>query len=600
MKKKFLLPLLSLLCAIFLIACGGESNSDKKSSNTTASEQSEGGSGTGSQGSTHNAGAQGSTHNAGAQGSSLSGQTGPKVTLDAKYLKVLPSHSWGIMKLDFGNLLDKSEILKHADVKELFEKSIAKESNNVKSLLKRIYDNPNKSGINVNHPIYFAITGVGYDYKPARAIATLAICDVEAFEKVLFTFGIKVKEKNGMMYILNDGDEHNAEIAYDANKLVIAVDKYRANIADYLNLSPDLMAVNSKRFEPIFKGNEDAMVALNLKQIVNAVMNENGLSGYKAVVEPFVSDYAMFASLNFAKGSVDFKINSNIPAAYTDVLNKNFKPATKRHFKYIPGHSYAVFNYGVDFKQIDLSAMAKLMNIDPDFVKVANESLRKINGDITLAAWIDGYNFEDNENHQIMIALDCADNSVFEVLKSILVYKMDMEPTEVSKDVYALNINRRLVYNHYTYEYEYERDGYDYYLMYKDGAIMFMPENLYEMLTNQGEFKPLKKNISGNKIFASMPNGLVVDPSPIREILSSRAPRNSRQSREDKIMLDLLRMVNNLIVTFDFINFNASLKLTDGNTNSLKTIVNKFIVLAKQEEERRKDEYRMRTYPDEY
>ena len=579
MKKKLLLSLFSLLCAIFLVACGGDSKSDKKN-NTTASEQSEGG----------------FSHNLGTTGDLLPGQTTPKVALNTEYLKVLPSNSWGLMKLDLDNLLNKSDILKHADVKELFEKSIAEESNNVKSLLKSIYDNPSKSGVDVACPIFFAITGVDLrDKEPSRALVTLAISDVKAFETTLLTLsenGLRIKEKNGMKYILNDGDEHNAEIAYDANKLVIAVDKYRANIADYLNLSPDLMAVNSKRFEPIFKGNEDAMVALNLKQIVNAVMNEYHLSDYKTIVDPFISEYAMFVSLNFAKGSVDFKVNSNLPAAYTEPLNKFFKPGSKRHFKYLPRHCYAVFNYGIDLTQLNINPLAKLMGITPEYAKITNDLLKKIKGDITFATWINGYNFEDGENHQFMFALDCPDKSLFETLKSMLEMKMDLDPTEISKDVYALNINRRVEYNYYTYEYEHVRHGYDYYLMYKDGAIMVMPENLYEQISYTGEFKPLKKNVSDNRIFASMSNGLVLEPSPIREILSSRTPNSNRQNQADKAMLDVLRMVEKLTVTFDFFNFNASLKLSDGNTNSLKTIVYKIIDIAQQEEERRKEMYR--------
>ena len=153
----------------------------------------------------------------------------------------------------------------------------------------------------------------------------------------------------------------------------------------------------------------------------------------------------------------------------------------------------------------------------------------------------------------------------------------------VDKDVYALNVNKTQVYNRYTYEYESKSEGYDYYMMYRDGAIMFMPENLYDILCyDTDEFRPLKKNIWQNKVFASMSNGLLVDPTPIREILSNRPLRRSNESEGDKILLDVLGMINKLTVGFEFFKLDVSLKLNDCNTNSLKAIVNKAISIGEQ------------------
>ena len=555
MKKRLLLPLIALACAVILAACSGGNKSDKNNNAATASEQSE----------------SGSLANKGTAARNA-------------YLEVLPSDAYAIIKLDLGNLLNKSEILKQKAVKALFEKKLAEVPESIRPLLRSIYENPNKSGINVNSPIYIAITNVDFrdGVNPSRAMVTMAISDVKALENSLSTFmgAMPLNEKKNNMTYINTGD-YRAEIAYDADKIVIAVDEYRARVADYLNLAPDAMAVKSMKYEQLFKEDKDLGVAVNLLPIINVLMNNSGMPEYKVFAETLMSDYALFVSLDFGKGSIDFVANSNIPVAYTSGFNKFLKKSTKRHFEYVPHNSFAVLNSAVELKHIDITPVAKMKNLSREEIAQVNALLREINGDLTFAAWINGYNLEDRNNLQFMVALDCRDYSVFEVLKTFFGSEYDLK--EVDKDVYALNVNKRQVYNRYTYEYEYESDGYDYYLMYRDGAIMIMPENLYDILCyDTEEFRPLKKNIFQNKVFASMENGLLVDPTPIREILSNRPLCRSTESDGDKILLDVLGMIKKLTVGFEFFKLDVSLELNDGNTNSLKAILNKAISIGQQ------------------
>ena len=89
MKKIFFFSIATLLCAIFMVACGG--------------------------------------------GGKNGGGSGADKTA---YLQVLPADAIAIMKVDLGNVLDKSEILSHSVVKVAYEHAIVNTPQEVRSLLK--------------------------------------------------------------------------------------------------------------------------------------------------------------------------------------------------------------------------------------------------------------------------------------------------------------------------------------------------------------------------------------------------------------------------------------------------------------------------------
>ena len=85
MKRKFLISLFSLLCVLLFAACSG------KKKDVAANDE---------------------------QPAAFS------ASVSNEYLKVLPADAIAIMKLDFGNLLEKSEILDNLFVKAGIEKEI--------------------------------------------------------------------------------------------------------------------------------------------------------------------------------------------------------------------------------------------------------------------------------------------------------------------------------------------------------------------------------------------------------------------------------------------------------------------------------------------
>lgn len=538
MKKRFFLQLFSLICAIFMVACSGDKKSEAAGNGKAAAAS------------------------------------------KTEYLKVLPSNAYAIAEIDMGNLLNKSDIRNNMVVKKGVEDALQDIPEDVRPLVKSLYDNPNNSGLDITSPIYMAVTSV----EPVDVVITLSVCNVNALENILHKLlGPNcVVERDGMKFI--DINEDEVQIAYDANKLVIACGQYYANVLPYMNLAAERMAVNDKKFASMFNGDDDAKLALNAEAIMNQLVKEGVISetDIKPAAE-MLKDFSLFASLNFEKGYINLRADINTPAEYTNLINQIIKKPTKRHFKYIPANSIAVLNYNFDLTQMFpiLESTGALNELSKNGIDAesAKKVLQSISGDYTGAIWVNGDKFSDV---QFMFAIDCNDRSMFDMLMAYMTYEFDA--TVVEEDVYALNVNRKEVYDYYRGEYDHVREGYDYYMMYKDGAIMVMPENLYRNIAINGTLSPLQQNITNNRIFASMNENLVIDAAPVRDIVSNSLKNNARIDDEDKIGLEVLSMIKSLTFNFNILSFDAKLNLNNADANSLKVIVDKvtgFFVMSK-------------------
>ena len=547
MKKKFFLPFVALMCAVFMVSCGG--GGSKKSG----------------------------------------GSSSDKTT----YLKVLPSNAFAIMKVDLGNVLDKSEILENVVVKAAFENSIANAPQKIQDLLNKIYNDPTKSGVDVNSPVYAAITGV----EPVAAVITVAMDNVNAFEKTLSTISegeFRSVEKNGMKYISTG--ENEIEVAYDNDKIVFAFNENRAYVSEYTTLAQDRMAVNDKKFAAMFNGDDDAKMILRLEPVFDEMLRAGVIEAELKPLIPMLKEVALTAALNFEKGFVALDAELTLPAEVKELVNKVIQKPSKRHFGYIPENSFAVLNYNFDMAQLYpvLEATGMLANIQNSYgvnPQQVKSLLQALSGDYTAAMWFNGDDFEDV---QFMAAIDCSDRSLFDLLSAYIAYEMDA--VAVDNDVYALNVNRKETYNYYTDDFEYIREGYDYYLMYRDGAIMLMPENLYEEMTCNGEFTSLRNSVLDNKTFSSMSENLVIDVKPVRNLVADKVRDSYYPSQDDKTVLEVLNILNSLRIDFNISNLGVRLNLNDKSANSLKVIFDKVLSIAMQYEMSGNDEYE--SYPD--
>ena len=537
MNRRFIIPIISLLCMLLFAACSG------KKKDVVAEEQA------------------------------------AELSVSNEYLKVLPADAMAIMKLDFGNLLEKSEILDNLFVKAGIEKEIMELPADQRSLIKRICDNPDNSGVNVNAPVYIAVVNM----EPGRIVFAMAMDDVETFEETLSTISdgeFSYTMRDGMKHI--DTGDSEVAVAYDSDKIIVVFDERYASVASYIELDEDEMALNKEMYASVFESDDDVMSACDVelcgRELVECGEVEPDFEPFFAMLQ----GCALYWSNDFENGYLASKANLTLPAELRDAIDSLVTKSSRRHFKYIPAKSFAVMSYNFNMTHLypALQSMGVLAELNANGISnsLVKDILKAVSGDYTVACWVNGRDIEDV---QLMAAVDCNDRSIFDLLAAYIVYEFDAR--KVDTDVYALNINNKEEYNYYTGEYDRVTRASDYYIMYKDGALMLMPENLYNELAKSGEFQSLGNSIMENSLFASMDNDLVVDFKPICDVLAVEIRNSYYASEDSRIALELLEMIKNLTANFNIYNFDAKLNLNDSSVNSLKCLTDKIVSLVVQE-----------------
>ena len=187
--------------------------------------------------------------------------------------------------------------------------------------------------------------------------------------------------------------------------------------------------------------------------------------------------------------------------------------------------------------------------------EVAKDLLVALSGDYTAAAWVDGDDFEDLN---YMAAVDCSDRSLFDMLAAYMI--MSLDATMVEEDVYELY------------------DGY--YIMYKDNAIMLMPESIFRKINSRSGIRPLRRNINSKELFNSSYD-IVVDLRLVGNIISKcMRDISGMLSSEQMVALDMLNTVDNLTVETGVGNSYLRVNTTNPKINSLRYILDKYISSA--------------------
>ena len=498
---------------------------------------------------------------------------------NVSYAKVIPGSTLVVAKVEMDNLLDKSDVRNNTIVRAMFEQKIAQAPENIKNLLRNIFANPNNSGLNVDAPAYLALINV----EKEQFILTFAMGNLNAFENTLMaiTEGKLSKYENNGMTIINTGDQ-KVSLAYDSEKFIVVLDKVWADLLYYIQLSPENLAINNKKFAAVFNSVLDVKLAFNFDAFLQ-MMIQQGKIGYDMLpIVAMVKEYAMYASLDFENGLVNLKADINVEEEYKAFANQLIRKPVRRHFDYIPANSFAVLSYNFDLNQIYpiLASTGVLNTLASKGIneETARLMLAALSGDYTAAAWIEGGNIN---NVQFMLAIDCADRSLFDLLVSYLIYEEGA--TMVDSDVYALNVNKEKVYNSVTYEYDVVTKGNDYFVVYKNNAIMVVPDNYYYKMNVNGDFRPLANNVRNNAVFTSMENNLVVDVKPIREsALNNIRNRGLAPDADERTAIEMLNMVNSITADFNIYSLDVVLNTSNKNINSLKLIVDKLISIAIQ------------------
>ena len=491
---------------------------------------------------------------------------GNKVAQDA-YLNVIPGDAMVVSKVEIGNLLKKSDIQNNTFVKLGVENYIAELPKKQHSLLKEIFENPAASGLDVNVPVYLAVLNL----ETVQVVVTAKMGNASTFENTVSTFfedEFESKEKDGMTCLTpadedfyTSAGEPTIEIAYDADKVLIVLDEGGADLQSYITLADSKRAVNDKKFAQLFKSAEDVAYVINYAPLVGYMIENNLVERELLPLVAMAKDNVAFCSLDFKNGCAELKSSQELPAEFRELFGTVAKKSTRRHFDYIPEKSFALVGY--NFNLLQLFDVLEAVGLQKELAKsgvskdVLKDLLVALSGDYTLAAWANG---EDVEDMQLMLAVDCSDRSLFDLL--IAYAQFDLGTTMVDEDVYSLDLS-------------------DYYLMYKDNSIMVMPENLYNKVCVKGKLQPLKKNLKSNELFAAAKNDIVVDFKPVREMLVEYISYNANSNpQDDALLIDLLNTIDNMTIDTNIDNACFRVNTANENVNSLKFIVDKLISSA--------------------
>lgn len=502
---------------------------------------------------------------------------------NSNYVKVIPDNALVIQKINLGNLVDKSGILKNAVIKAKYEEAAKDLPSEIKQLFDKIYSNPSKSGININSPAFFAFDGV----EPISMIITCEMGNIQDFEATLQTLTnnmIKPIERNGMKCVEIDRE---IAFAYDSEKLLVVHNERGAYINYYLNLPENRIAANNPKFAGYFKNNDDYTLVLNVEKMMEFFYENNVWNGMPSeVYNNLLNSYKnslVTASLDFKDGKVTLNSNINLPQEDAGVINDVIKKPNHSHFGYIPANSFAVLNYNFDLKSLynHLESKGLQKGLEKEGVnkELVSAIASALSGEWTAAAWVDRH---DQEQPFFIAIADCNDRFVFDFIIS------ETRATYIDNDVYATNINRREKYNYYTDSYEYVTEGPDYYIMYKDNKIMIMPESHYYKLKSGNGINKLNNNANNNDLFRSTNSNLVIDVNAIHDIILKNS---SRMDEEAMMILEIIGMVHGITASFNISSLDINADMTDKSTNSLKTIVDKGVSFAIKNMNRRQKYY---------
>lgn len=490
----------------------------------------------------------------------------------SNYLSVIPKDSVAAIKINIGQLLDKSEVLEMKAVKDLAELGANQADASIESqrLLKAILKDPIASGLDVNQPMVAVFEGLNM-----KGLLTFAVSDKDALNNTLETL-LKELEKSGLNIELEDSEKGYTTInveayeghsyclaAFDKSKLVFAIAEKNPDVVPYMELEYEDQALSDSRFQAFVNAQKDLSIYYDLSilseimPLLQAQMPELNMGGYLEMMEGATG----LVSLDFQQGKAVLDYQMINPSDELIAYYKQFvKKPNKELLAYVPQNSYFVANMGIKnlSKGFDYLPEATTMF---DEIGLKAEWLNDINGDFTFAI----SQSKQTEEPLLIFAAQCKDGNFIRFCENLLQQEVGFE--EVADQVYALDGMSKQT---------------NYFVGYKDGTMFLMPGNIYEQCVDGNKLVNLSKNFTKTSMSSILEeNGMVIDLELIATDVK-KAIKDSYIGQEERMILACLNSFESLTASYENNSFEGEVVLNfkDKENNSLKAIIQLIMNIA--------------------
>lgn len=490
----------------------------------------------------------------------------------SNYLSVIPKDSVAAIKINIGQLLDKSEVLEMKAVKDLAELGASQADASIESqrLLKAILKDPNASGLDVNQPMVAVFEGLNM-----KVLLTFAVSDKDALNNTLETL-LKELEKSGLDIELEDSEKGYTTInveayeghsyclaAFDKSKLVFAIAEKNPDVVPYMELEYEDQALSDSRFQAFVNAQKDLSIYYDLSilseimPLLQAQMPELNMGGYLEMMEGATG----LVSLDFQQGKAVIDYEMINPSDELKAYYKQFvKKPSKKLLAYVPENSYLVANMG-------LQNLSKCFDYIPEATTMFNEIglkaewLNDLNGDFTFAI----SQSKQAEEPLLIFAAQCKNGNFIRFCENLLQQEVGLE--EVADQVYALDGMSKQT---------------NYFVGYKDGTMFLMPGNIYEQCVDGNKLVNLSKNFTKTSMSSILDeNGMVIDLELIATDVK-KAIKDSYIGQEERMILACLNSFESLTASYENNSFEGEVVLNfkDKENNSLKAIIQLIMNIA--------------------
>ncbi len=490
----------------------------------------------------------------------------------SNYLSVIPKEPVAAIKINIGQLLNKSELLEMKTIKDLAELGANQADASIESqrLLKAILKDPNASGLDLNQPMVAVFEGLNM-----KGLLTFAVLDKEALTNTLETI-LKELEKNGLDIELEKSEKGYTTInveahegrsydiaAFDKSKLVFAIAEKNPDVVPYMELEYEDQALSDSKFQTFVNTERDLSIYYDLSilselmPLLQAQMPEVDMNAYLEMMK----DATGLLSLDFQQGKVVLDYLMINPSDELKAYYKQFvKEPNKKLLAYVPENSYLVANMGI-------KNLSKCFDYLPEATTMLNEIglkaewLNDINGDFTFAI----SQSIQTEEPLLILAAQCKDGDFVRFCENLLQQEADLK--EVAEQVYALDGMSKQI---------------NYYVGYKDGTMFLMPGNIYEQCVDGNKLVKLNKNFTKSSTSSVLEeNGMVIDFELIATDLK-KALKDRYVGQEERMILACLNSFESLTASYENNSFEGEVVLNfkDKENNSLKSIIQLIMNIA--------------------